>query len=134
MSDLNYFYPYLLSEGYLHHMYIIEKEGHLFETEKSMYPQIAYGIRPIVYACLEAYDITKDKKYVDMAQKVASWLAGNNTAGQQMYDPSTGRCFDGIGPEKEVNMNSGAESTIEALLILQAIQNHPIADINKIYE
>ena len=51
-----------------------------------------------------------------------------------MYDPETGRCFDGIGPEKEVNMNSGAESTIEALLILQAIQNHPIADINKIYE
>jgi len=134
LSEINYFYPYLLSEGYLHHMYIIEKEGHLFETEKSMYPQIAYGIRPIVYACLEAYDITKDKKYVDMAQKVASWLAGNNTAAQQMYDPSTGRCFDGIGSEKEVNMNSGAESTIEALLILQAIQNHPIADINKIYE
>ncbi len=134
LIEINYFYPYLLSEGYLHHMYIIENEGHLFETEKSMYPQIAYGIRPMVYACLEAYNITEEKKYVDMAQEVASWLAGNNPAAQQMYDPETGRCFDGIGSEKEVNMNSGAESTIEALLILQAIQNHPIADINKIYE
>jgi len=134
LIEINYFYPYLINTGYLHHMYIIEKEGHLCETEKSMYPQIAYGIRPIVYACLEAYNITKYKKYVDMAQQVASWLAGNNPAGQQMYDQSTGRCFDGIGSEKEVNMNSGAESTIEALLILSAIQNHPVADINKIYE
>jgi hypothetical protein len=134
LSEINYFYPYLLSAGYLHHIYIIKKEGHFYETEKSMYPQIAYGIRPIVYACLEAYDITKDKKYVDMAQQVASWLDGNNPASQQMYNPANGRCFDGIGPEKEVNMNSGAESTIEALLILQAIQNHPVADINKIYE
>ncbi len=134
LSEINYFYPYLLSEGYLHHMYIIEKEGHLFEMEKSMYPQIAYGIRPMVYACLEAYNITEEKKYVDMAQEVASWLAGNNPAAQQMYDPETGRCFDGIGSEKEVNKNAGAESTIEALLILQAIKDHPIADINKIYE
>ena len=134
LSEINYFYPYVINEGYLHHMYITEKEGQIRATEKHMYPQIAYGIRPIVYACLEAYNITKDKKYVDMAQKVASWLAGNNTAAQQMYDPETGRCFDGIGSVKEVNMNSGAESTIEALLILQAIQNHPIADINKIYE
>ncbi|MCK4570087.1 MAG: hypothetical protein KAT76_07340, partial [Bacteroidales bacterium] len=134
LTEINYFYPYLINAGYLHHIYIIEKEGQICETGKSMYPQIAYGIRPIVYACLEAYDITKDKKYVDMAQQVASWLAGNNPAAQQMYDPETGRCFDGIGSEKEVNRNSGAESTIEALLILQAIKNHPVADINNIYE
>ena len=69
-----------------------------------------------------------------MAQQLASWLAGNNPAGQQMYDPETGRCFDGIGTETEINRNSGAESTIEALLILQAIYNHPVADINKVYE
>ena len=136
LIEINYFYPYLLNEGCLHHFYIIEEEeeGQIRETEKSMYPQIAYGIRPMVYACLEAFNITEEKKYVDMAQRLASWLAGNNPAGQQMYDPETGRCFDGIGTETEINRNSGAESTIEALLILQAINNHPVADINKVYE
>jgi len=134
LNEINYFYPYLLNAGFLHHMYIIKKEDQICETEKNMYPQIAYGIRPMVYACLEAYDITEKQKYIDMAQQLTSWLAGNNPAGQQMYDPETGRCFDGIGSEKEVNKNSGAESTIEALLILQAINNHPVADINSIYE
>lgn len=134
LNEINYFYPYLLNAGYLHYIYIKETEGKIHETEKSMYPQIAYGIRPMVYACLEAYNITEEKKYVDMAQQLAAWLAGNNPASQQMYDPETGRCFDGIGSEKEVNKNSGAESTIEALLILQAIINHPVADINHIYE
>ena len=134
LNEINYFYTYVLNAGYLHHMYITEKEGQICEMEKSMYPQIAYGIRPMVYACLEAYNVTEKKKYVDMAQQLASWLAGNNPAAQQMYDPETGRCFDGIGSEKEVNKNSGAESTIEALLILQAIKDHPVADINKIYE
>jgi hypothetical protein len=88
----------------------------------------------MVYACLEANNITEEKKYVDMAQQLASWLAGNNPAAQQMYDPETGRCFDGLGSENEVNKNAGAESTIEALLILQAIKDHPVAEINKIYE
>lgn len=134
LNEINYFYTYLLNAGYLHHIYIKETEGKIYETEKRMYPQIAYGIRPMVYACLEAYNVTEKKKYVDMAQQLASWLAGNNPAAQQMYDPKTGRCFDGIGSEKEVNKNSGAESTIEALLILQAIKNHPVADINNIYE
>ncbi|MCD4724201.1 MAG: hypothetical protein K8R63_05100 [Bacteroidales bacterium] len=134
LNEINYFYTYLLNAGYLHHIYIKETEGKIYETEKRMYPQIAYGIRPMVYACLEAYNVTEKKKYVDMAQQLASWLAGNNPTAQQMYDPETGRCFDGIGSEKEVNKNSGAESTIEALLILQAIKNHPVADINNIYE
>lgn len=134
LVEINNFYPFLMDKGYLHYMYITEKEGQLFVTEDDMYPQIAYDIRPMVYACLEAYNVTEEKEYIDMAQQLASWLVGNNPAGRQMYDSETGRCFDGIVSEKEINRNSGAESTIEALLILQAIKNHPVADINNIYE
>ena len=36
-----------------------------------------------------------------------------------MYDPATGRCYDGINSPVDINRNSGAESTIEALLALQ---------------
>ncbi|MBE9491260.1 MAG: hypothetical protein IMY70_00120 [Bacteroidetes bacterium] len=134
LLEIDNLYPYLVSENFIAN-FSIKKNGENYNvTTMEYYPQIAYGIRPMVYACLEAFIITEDKKYVDMAQRVASWLAGNNPACHQMYNPETGRCFDGIVSEKEVNKNSGAESTIEALLTLQAIKDHPVADINKIYE
>jgi multiple sugar transport system substrate-binding protein len=46
-----------------------------------------------------------------------------------MYDEQSGRTFDGIdGPSRDsVNRNSGAESTIEALLALQAVTSNPVA-------
>ncbi|NOY79333.1 MAG: hypothetical protein GXO76_15885, partial [Calditrichaeota bacterium] len=56
-----------------------------------------------------------------------SWLLGNNPAGAVMYDSKTGRCFDGIVAKETINRNSGAESTIEALLTLQALQNNAIS-------
>ena len=39
-----------------------------------------------------------------------------------MYNPSTGVCFDGITGLNEVNKNSGAESTLEMLLMLLEIE------------
>jgi hypothetical protein len=62
-----------------------------------------------------------------LAGLAASWLMGNNAAKSQMYDPTTGRCFDGIVDSTNVNYNAGAESTIEALLTLVDIENHLIA-------
>ena len=44
-----------------------------------------------------------------------------------MYDPETGRCFDGILSETEINKNSGAESTIEALYAILEIEANPVA-------
>jgi hypothetical protein len=45
-----------------------------------------------------------------------------------MYDPETGRGYDGLNSVTgKVNMNSGAESTIEALMTIQAIQQLPDA-------
>jgi len=35
-----------------------------------------------------------------------------------MYYPETGICFDGIKSKEEISKNSGAESTIESLMIL----------------
>jgi len=42
-----------------------------------------------------------------------------------MYDPATGRTFDGINPDGSVNRNSGAESTIHGLLSMLALDAHP---------
>ena len=62
-----------------------------------------------------------------MGGLTASWFFGNNYAQTQMYDPQTGRAFDGIDAALKVNQNSGAESTIEALMALQAVTAVPEA-------
>lgn len=91
--------------------------------------QIAYGTNMIVQTYMALYRATGDEHYARLGGLAGSWLFGNNMAGVQMYDPATGRTFDGIeGPVSwRVNRNSGAESTIEGLLALLAIADVPAA-------
>src|SRR5439155_9571577 len=93
------------------------------------YPQIAYGINSITQGLLALRNATGDDKYSRLAGLAAGWFYGNNSAGFAMYDPATGRGYDGLmGPsEFRVNRNSGAESTIEALMALQAVSADPVA-------
>jgi len=84
--------------------------------------QIAYNIRPAVSAAVEAFLLTRESRYKDLAVLLASWLVGNNTMATLMYDSSTGRCFDGSEDSIRVNRNSGAESTIEALLAVNELE------------
>ncbi len=91
--------------------------------------QIAYGTQVITAGLWSLYQATGDEQYARAAGLAASWLFGNNMAGVPMYDPDTGRAFDGIdGPTAyRVNRNAGAESTIEALYTLLLIGDDPIA-------
>ena len=91
--------------------------------------QIAYGTDMLVQGYMALYRATGQEKYARYAGLAASWFFGNNMAGVPVYDPETGRCFDGIdGPVAwRVNRNAGAESTIEALLALLAVHEDPIA-------
>ncbi|MEH7504704.1 hypothetical protein V7152_22245 [Neobacillus drentensis] len=90
--------------------------------------QIAYGVNMLTQAFAELYKASHQKKYAQYAGITASWFTGNNDANFVMYDSNTGRGYDGInGVTGKVNMNSGAESTIEALLAIQAVQVIPQA-------
>ena len=93
------------------------------------YPQIAYGIGPIVEGYLALADATGERRYAVFAGLAASWFLGANPAGVSMYDEKAGRTFDGLdGPSPDkVNRNAGAESTVEALLALQRVSGNPDA-------
>ena len=124
LREINGFYAWLIRENYYAN-FTLSKQGDDFTvTEKNRFPQIAYGFRPMIWACMTAADNTGEEKYSDFAFRIATWFLGNNAAGQQMYDPATGRCFDGIVSETKVNKNSGAESTVEALLALQVFEKY----------
>jgi hypothetical protein len=121
LLEIENFYPYLIKENFPAFFSLSNKAGHYEILELQQFPNIAYGFRPMIWACMQAFLITGEDKYAEQALKISSWFTGNNVAGRQMYDPATGRCFDGIISTTEVNMNSGAESTIEALLSMQVL-------------
>jgi hypothetical protein len=93
------------------------------------FPQIAYGIGPIVEGYLALADATGDRSYAVLAGLAASWFNGDNVAHTAMYDPATGRTFDGIdGPSPiRINRNAGAESTVEGLLAMESVARDPDA-------
>lgn len=125
MAEVDHFYPWLLQNGFKS-SFSISKSGITFQTltEKN-YEQIAYGVEPIVFAAAEAFKETGQDKYADLAGHFAAWLLGANEAGAMMYSPATGRCYDAISSAGNINQNSGAESTIEALLTLQKVEDIP---------
>ena len=133
IEEVDNFYPWLLKNGMMSSFSIVKKEDGFSSLDEKEFPQIAYGFRPMIFAAAEAYEITEQEKYADIAGHLAAWFLGANTANEIMYDKNTGRCFDGIISKDKVNKNSGAESTIECLLALQKIEKYPaiITALNK---
>lgn len=69
-------------------------------------------------ACSRAWSLTGDSRWRDRVELVARWFVGANDSRAALYDPQTGGCGDGLGPDY-INLNHGAESTLAALAVLQ---------------
>jgi len=126
LREVRYFQPYFLAQDGLHAFEIKQKDATLKMTNIQQFPQIAYNIRPMVYAALKAYELTGEQTYALQAAELAAWFLGDNHVEMNIYDAASGRTFDGINSD-QVNQNSGAESTVEALLTLLAVEQVPVA-------
>jgi hypothetical protein len=79
-----------------------------------------FGQQPIeagsmVEACVKAFEVTKEEKYMDWAKKALDWYHGKNILGAKMVDQNTGGVYDKL--EKDgANMEQGAESLLSYLL------------------
>ncbi len=127
MLEINHFQKYLMGIDYLKEFSLKKENGIVSFIDSKKFEQIAYAMRPMILACLEAYNQTGDNKYAEQAVELAKWFFGNNPAKTPMYYPETGLVFDGIDSADNCNKNSGAESTIECLISLQAIEICPPA-------
>ncbi|MDT8760910.1 hypothetical protein MZO42_19595 [Sphingomonas psychrotolerans] len=122
LKEIDHFYPYLLGKGMLASFTLRVDPGLSEAAEVQRFPQIAYGISPMVLAAMEAYRLTGKPRYRDTARRLGAWLSGANDAGRAIYDPRSGRVLDGINGPGSVNPNAGAESTIEGLFALSALE------------
>jgi DUF1680 family protein len=125
LNEIKYFYNYQIKEKYLSSFSVAMHNNIIKFKDENKFPQIAYGIRPMIAAASAAYNITGDSSYASTAARLAAWFFGDNPAGRKIYNTSTGLCFDGIESSEKINMNSGAESTIEALLSMLAVESNP---------
>lgn len=135
VSEVENFYPRMIKEKYFSEM-SFHKDGSSEKIISSRKDgQIAYIIRPMILASLHLYKITGKSEYRGTALKLAGWYFGKNIAGKVMYDKKTGRTLDGINSRRSVNKNSGAESTIETLLALVAIEQDAKAklELHRLY-
>lgn len=90
----------------------------------------AYGVNCMTQAAMNLFHATGERRYAKLAGLFTAWLNGDNIARSLMYDATTGRGYDGIDVKNnrpQINFNSGAESTIEALMMLQAIGSNELA-------
>lgn len=124
MYEIDRFYPSFLKAGGLEHFFVRIVDEKIERYDTKAFSQIAYGRRPMIWAALKAYEMTKKEKYLTLANDLAAWFSGKNPANVLMYDPATGRGYDGIVGQNMYNKNAGAESTVESLLSIQALENY----------
>lgn len=121
LAEVNNFYPWLIQNGYKNSFNLTKSIGVFASESEKEFEQIAYGFSGYIFAAVEAYKRTKEAKYADIAGRLAAWFFGKNSANTKMFSTETGICYDAIFTGNQVNKNSGAESTIEALLSMQQI-------------
>jgi glycosyltransferase involved in cell wall biosynthesis len=77
----------------------------------------------MVEACIEAYNVTREDRWLVEARKCFEWFLGRNDLHLTVYDYASGGCRDGLHPDR-ANENQGAESTLAWLLSLLAMYRY----------
>lgn len=92
--------------------------------ERAYYDQQPIEASCMVEACITAYRVLREERYVDHAHDSFQWFHGSNSSGLTLVDKDNYTCFDGLTPEG-LNQNKGAESTISYLLADLSISAGP---------
>jgi hypothetical protein len=97
------------------HAWPVDGLGHplAWPDESVRWSGTAYHVSSLVAGLTELYLATGDRSYGERAIRIADWLLGENPAGESMYHPILGGCYDGM-TDGAINRNLGAESSIEA--------------------
>ncbi len=96
--------------------------------ERARFDQQPVEAGATVSACLQAFRVTRDERWLKEAWSAFNWFLGDNDLQIVLYDASTGGCRDGLHPDR-ANENQGAESTLSFLIALLEMRLLEDADI-----
>jgi hypothetical protein len=86
------------------------------------FAQQSVDVMGMVLLFFKAYELTKERKYLDKMFKSYMWYMGKNDLSLPVYDYETGGCNDGL-EENGLNRNQGAESTLSYLIAHLTVLN-----------
>lgn len=90
--------------------------------EQAQFDQQPLEAAGAISACLQAYRLTRDAKWLLAVSSSFNWFLGANDLKLPLYDSVTGGCRDGLHSDR-VNENQGAESTLSFLMALLEIRS-----------
>ncbi|MCZ6857854.1 MAG: glycosyltransferase [Gemmatimonadetes bacterium] len=93
--------------------------------ERARFDQQPIEAASMIPACVEAYRVTGEHRWLGEAQRCFRWFTGENHHDLPMYDETTGACCDGLSADG-LNQNRGAESTLAwlySLIFMHALQS-----------
>jgi hypothetical protein len=106
------------------HFAAIGNQGWLTRNgEKARFDQQPLEAAAMVEACIEAFNCTRDEKWIAHAYRCLNWYQGENDLRIQLCDYATGGCRDGLEAQG-ANENQGAESTLSWLMALLSVYSH----------
>ena len=82
----------------------------------------------MVSACLDAYRVHHDRRWMMQARWAFNWFLGENHLQHWLFDPATGGCRDGLHIDR-ANQNQGAEATLSFLLALHELRTMTALDV-----
>jgi glycosyltransferase involved in cell wall biosynthesis len=97
--------------------------------KKAQFDQQPLEAQGMIEACIDAYHLTKNSKWLIEAHRAFNWFFGHNDGGRILYNFNDGGCKDGLLKDA-VNENQGAESTLAfhlsraSIATVQPILNH----------
>lgn len=118
------------------HLNPVGNDGWYFRNgEMPLYDQQAIELMAMVLMYFQAYQVTKNARFLNKMFSSYMWFLGENSLRIPLYDVETGGCYDGLQPTG-INRNQGAESTLAYLIsyltVLQAFklgyQNNPTVE------
>jgi glycosyltransferase involved in cell wall biosynthesis len=98
------------------HLRPVGSNGWFHKDEVSAdYAQQSIDVMGMVLLYFKAYEVCKEKKFLDKMFISYMWYLGKNDLDIPVYDYETGGCNDGL-EQYGLNKNQGAESTISYLI------------------
>ena len=91
------------------------------DGEMARFDQQPIEAMTMIDACIEAYYVTREEKWVDRALGTFNWFLGHNDFQVALYDDYSGGCRDGLQPDG-ANHNEGAESTLSWLIAVGTLR------------
>ncbi|HET8827717.1 MAG TPA: glycosyltransferase [Pelobium sp.] len=129
LESLHFLDSETLEHGYYNP---IGNDGWFYKNqEKAVFDQQAIETMAAVMMYYQAFETTKDIKFIEKMFKTYLWFLGENALRVPLYDHETKGCCDGLTPQG-LNRNQGAESTlayfISHLTVLKAQEKEYLFD------